>query len=306
MARQLTRIGVCSDTHNWTRPTAHVASEGNLQLLNQADDLQRLLLHELAHARLDMVLHLGDLTCGGGYYRQPRDDFYALEAQIRSAFSALPVPVYALPGNHDCPPDGGDYSYFEQLWGLQPGLGHTIDLPAARLVMVNAQGHTPGQIAAALPDDPVYGWVNAAELERVDAALASAAERPVVVFLHQLLRPWSTDHPWRDFFGVQNADAVLDVLARHGNVVAVIQGHAHRYDVQTAQLGGRLCHFVVTPAIIEYPVAWLELRLSADELRIVLRPLAAGEGVKLSRKSGGGQAWRRGLPAWRDLRIALR
>ena len=41
-----------------------------------------------------------------------------------------------------------------------------LDCPAARLVLVNAQGHSREQIESAKPSDPIYGWVSDEELAR--------------------------------------------------------------------------------------------------------------------------------------------
>ena len=83
-------------------------------------------------------------------------------------------PALGLPGNHDFPPEGDSWGYVEAQWGLEAGQGCTLDTPYARLVLLNAQGHSAAQIDAAKPEDPVYGWVNDAELARLDQALATA------------------------------------------------------------------------------------------------------------------------------------
>ncbi len=306
MNQPCTRIGLCSDTHNWTTAEPHVGELGNLMLQHRASDLQTILLDTLANADLDMVIHLGDFTCGGGYFGLPVEQFYALEESIRRDFAALPMPAYGLPGNHDCPPGGGDWTHFEQLWGLAPDMGLTVDLPQARLVLLHTQGHSAEQIVQSRPADPIYGWVADAELERLDAALAGAGDRPVLLFLHQVLQPWQDASSWWELFGVRNVQPVMDILAHHRNVRAVFQGHAHRYNLQSRLIGGRPCHFVVTPCIIEYPVAWLQLDLTPTHLDVTFHHLPVPDLIELSRSSGAGQDWRAGLPVWHNTRIDLR
>ncbi|NJN81457.1 MAG: hypothetical protein HC802_03690 [Caldilineaceae bacterium] len=253
---------------------------------------------------MDYVIHMGDVTCGGGTYEMQLDAFRAALHRAHCVFDKLPMPAYVLPGNHDSLP-GGDWAYFDQLWGISPGIGHTIDLPMARLVLLNAQGHSPAQLQASLPDDPVTGWVNDQELARLDEALATAGGRPVVLFMHQVLLPWQSDQPWKHFYGVENASAVLDLLAAYANTAAVFQGHAHRLNVQTVDLGQRPCTFVIAPSLIEYPLAWLLLDFSQKEIHVQMRRLHLDDLAEESRLSGAGQSWRAGKPAWQDFFIDL-
>jgi 3',5'-cyclic AMP phosphodiesterase CpdA len=301
------RIGLCTDLHFWDTSHCHVGGYGSLQLQPCSDWLFAQLLQEFAAAHLDLVFHLGDATCGGGFFTMPQTAFYESLALVHREFQRLATPVYALPGNHDCPPGGGDWSYFEQLWGGHRGHGHTIDLPGVRLVLLNAQGHDADQIDAARPADPVYGWLHDWELLRLEEALATAGGRPVVLFCHQLLLPWVGNHePWQPhFYGVRNSGAVLELMARYGNVRAVFQGHAHRFDVQTTMVGAAPCHFVIVPAVIEYPLGWLSLEFLPTQLRLRLEQLSVPELAEISLHSGEGQAWRRGRPDWADLTLAL-
>jgi hypothetical protein len=224
---------------------------------------------------------------------------------LHRTYQNIPVPVYALPGNHDSLPGTGGWDLFQTVWGLQPGLGATLDLPLARLVLLNTHGHSPAQIAQADGFDPVYGWVSDDELGRLEQALATAGARPVLVFTHQLLAPWSNHAAWRDFYAVRNAAAVRTVLRRYGNVAAVFQAHAHRFDVRRLALGHTESTFVILPSLIEYPLAWVRLDLSQTLLRMRLRQLPLPELQEASRVSGAGQAWRAGRPEWSDLTIPL-
>jgi Icc protein len=289
-----TRIALCCDTHFWPNSARQFgATEGQLQ--PHSRQIQEVLLAELQAASPDLIFHLGDLTCGGGAFEMPDVEFYATVDETVAAFQALPGEFSILPGNHDCPANGGDWTYLEQKTGLEPGLGKTIDLPAARLVLLNAQGHSPQQIADALPSDPTYGWVSPAELARLDTALASAGERPVLLFVHQLLQSWSGEQEWKDLYGVQNAAEVLTIMARYNNVRAVFQAHAHRLNVQRVNK----TWFVVSPAIIEYPLAWLQLDLSAGALQVTMKQLPLPNLARLSLKNSD-EPWRAGQPDWRE------
>lgn len=302
----LLSIGLCADTHYWPQGDNYVTSDGSLQLQASTPDLLTTLFQELRGAGLDMVLHLGDLTCGGGTYEMAPQDFVATVVDMYRTYQSLDLPVFVLPGNHDSLPGAGGWDVFHDVWGLQPGLGTTIDLSLARLILLNTHGHTAAQIAQAEEFDPVYGWVSDAELQRLDTALATAGDKPVLVFTHQLLAPWSNHIAWHDYFAVRNAAAVRSVLSRYQNVAAVFQAHAHRFDVRRLTLGRHECTFVILPSLIEYPLAWVQLDLAPDLLRMRLRQLPLPDLQAVSRASGSGQAWRAGRPEWWDLTIPLR
>jgi 3',5'-cyclic AMP phosphodiesterase CpdA len=301
----LISIGLCADTHYWPQGQNFVTSDGSLQLQGASQHLLAALVKDLQNAQLDLVLHLGDLTCGGGTYDMAPDVFVTTVADLHRTYQEIQVPIYALPGNHDSLPGRGGWDLFQAMWGLQPGLGATLDLPLARLVLLNTHGHSPAQIAQAEEFDPVYGWVSDDELARLDQDLATAGKRPVLVFTHQLLVPWSNHIAWRDFYAVRNAAAVREVLSRYGNVAAVFQAHAHRFDVRRLALGHTECTFVILPSLIEYPLAWVRLDLSQTLLRMRLRQLPLPELQEASRVSGAGQEWRAGRPEWSDLTVPL-
>jgi 3',5'-cyclic AMP phosphodiesterase CpdA len=311
-------IALCSDTHMWPMAQPVVGPAGSLLHVDHAEQLHHLLLDALAAAQPDLAIHLGDMTNGGGYFDMPAETFAPHLRSLASDWRGLPFPVYALPGNHDCPPAGAGlieaaarfgagpslngqpataWRTFEELWGLQQGMGRTLDLEHAVLLMVHTQGHSAAQVAEALPSDPVYGWVSDAELERMEQALDEAGDRPVILLLHQLLRPWQAARDWQEFYQVANADSLLMLLEKFGNVRAVFQGHAHFYEVQPVELGGRPVPFVILPAIIESPLGWLQLTVAGDGMEVALQTLRA------NLPTPPGQQWRAGRDEWRRWRI---
>jgi 3',5'-cyclic AMP phosphodiesterase CpdA len=296
------RLALCSDTHFWPRASQCFGATGS-QLQPWSVEIQEVLLADLAAVRPDLLFHLGDFTCGGGSFAMPATVFTPTLAALIDALRGVGAGFYGLPGNHDFLV-GGDWSYAEGLLRLRSGQGYTIDTPMARLVLLNAQGHSAEQLAAAAPGDPTWGWVNEAELQRLEAALAGAGGRPVLLFSHQLLLPWQGEPPWADLYGIQNVDAVLALLKRFGNVRAIFQGHAHRLDVQPKRLGGHPCWSVVLPPVIEFPMAWLELVLHPDSLQVQLRRLPLADLAERSRQSGASD-WRAGKAEWRNFAIPL-
>lgn len=300
-----TTIGLCADTHYWPGAPNFVTGSGGIQCQAHSAALLESLTADLRAARLDMVFHLGDQTCGGGTYQMAPDEFRATLAATHAALHTVAPLVRALPGNHDALPGSGGWRDFDTLWQMQPGLGATVDVPAARLVLVNTCGHSVAQIAAAPEGDPVWGWVGDEELARVETALRTADDRPVLLFMHQLLRPWPGEAGWLDYYAVANADAVLELAARRGNVAAIFQAHAHRLDSQTLPLGGRPCTFVVIPSLIEYPLAWLRLAIDDAACRVELRALRLPAAQSDALRGASDPRWRAGEAAWRDWEIPL-
>lgn len=293
----VTSIALCTDTHTWKAPEPIIGSDGSLLMVDDSERLTSVLVDELRAAKPDILIHLGDITCGGGYFHMPPELYPGSLEELSALFASLAPRVYAIPGNHDCPPGGGRWTEFEQIWGLERGMGRTIDLESVRLILLNCQGHDDEQIAASRPNDAVYGWLSDAELERLEQDLASAGDLPVVIFTHQLLHRWIAPREWASYFGVINAERALAIIARFPNVRAVFQGHAHFYEVQDVELGGVNRKFIVTPSILEYPVAWLHLEVTPDELNVTLNQLPCHAPVVRARVSGAGQDWRGGDPA---------
>jgi 3',5'-cyclic AMP phosphodiesterase CpdA len=298
----MTRIALCSDTHIWPGAVQRFGETGT-QMQPWSHEIQAVLLAELTAARPDLIFHLGDFTCGGGVFAMPDPEFKATLTHLVSEFHQLPGAFYGLPGNHDSLL-GQRWSLAESLLGLAEGQGCTIDTAEARLILLNAQGHDQTQIDAALPNDPISGWVNADELARLEADLAGAGDRPVLLFLHQLLQRWQGDQPWKELYGVGNGEAVLACLARYPTVRAVFQGHAHRLDLRQTHLGERPCSFVVLPAVIEYPMAWLELTLAPAAVQVQMRRLPLVDLAEQSQRAGD-STWRAGRPEWRNFSIPL-
>lgn len=299
-------IGLVADTHYWPSGSNHVTADGSLQLQGSSAMLLTTLIGQLEQADLDLVIHLGDLTCGGGTYEMPPELFVTAMGEVRNSFASLGRPVYALPGNHDSMPITGGWELFTRQWNLARGLGVTLDFPVARLVLLNTHGHTAEQVERAPEHDPVSGWVSVEEMARLEDALATSGERPVLLFSHQLLHPWSGRQDWFDFYGVENAEAVIQLLRRFGNTRAIFQGHAHRFDVQTVEFGTHSCTLVVLPALIEYPLAWVRLDVTPRTVRMRLQRLPLPELREASRVSGDNQTWRAGRPEWWDYTIALK
>lgn len=159
----------------------------------------------LAHARHgiwppDALLITGDIVQDdpGGY------------AHFRRLFDALQVPVLCIPGNHDDP------ALMRQALARRPYVtGGHLELGRWRVILLDSV--VPGRAGGALSQT---------SLAALDAALAQADERPVLVCLHHHPVPMASR--WLDQVGLENAQAFFAVIDQHPNVRGIVWGHVHQ------------------------------------------------------------------------------
>jgi Icc protein len=164
------------------------------------------------------VIVTGDLTENG-----LADEY----AELRRLLGArLACPIYVVPGNHDRR-DG-----FRTALGDWPGVTsdpefvqYAVDIGALRLIMLDSVVSGAG-----------HGELCARRLEFLETALDAAVGRPVLVGLHH--PPFMTGIASMDSIPLRAPERLLALLARHGNVRAVLCGHHHR--VIMAQSGGTM------------------------------------------------------------------
>ncbi len=177
--------------------------------------------------RPDLVLLTGDLTERGTA---------AEYAAVAAALAALPMPVYAVPGNHDDPkvardalprcmpvadgaPDGSC------CYHLRQGGLHLIALDT----VVPRQSH---------------GALGAAKLAWLARTLEACRGEPVLIFMHH--PPLPTGIETMDACSLmEGGDALAALIRGHGQVQGVLCGHLHR-PVQM-QFGGAPLH--VAPSV---------------------------------------------------------
>ncbi|SEL01268.1 Calcineurin-like phosphoesterase [Roseovarius nanhaiticus] len=164
----------------------------------------------LAHALAqfpdaERIVVTGDLTHHG------RPEEYA---HLRTALADCPLPVHLTIGNHD------RRAIFAAAFPDAPRTseGHVcevVDTQDARLILLDT-----------VDDGQHAGVVCDVRLAWLDAALAGAEGRPVVLFLHH--PPMLTGFDAMDEIGLTNRAALLAVLKRRANTCQIIAGHMHR------------------------------------------------------------------------------
>jgi len=179
-------------------------TDGALRGVVTRPALEGVLRHARAHqAGIEALLLTGDLV---------HDDVSGYAA-VRELFGEFGKPVYCLPGNHD------DAAAMRRELAQPPfQVGGHADLGAWRIVMLDSS--ILGQ---------AHGRLSAAELLRLEAALASAGERHVMVCLHH--HPVRMASRWLDSVGLLNADEFFAITDRSKAVRAIAWGHVHQtYD----------------------------------------------------------------------------
>ena len=184
-----------TDTHLFGDPSARLRGVASLPALRATLELAR---SDIAQA--DAILLTGDLVQddAGGY------------AHIRDVFAPLGRPVLTIAGNHDlkAPLRATLSSSPFQIDGHHDRAGW-------RIVMLDSaiEGRAAGELAAA-------------ELARLEAALAQAGGRHVLVCLHH--HPVSLDSRWLDQVALQNSRAFFAVIDQHPCVRGILFGHVHQ------------------------------------------------------------------------------
>lgn len=198
-------IAQLSDAHVGTGPAFLEGRMDTLAALHRA----------VAHVRAqdpepDLVLFTGDLTEHGS-----TEEFSAVAA----ALAALPMPVYAVPGNHDdpatarrvlarCMPVAADAPAGACCYHVRHGPLHLVALDS----VVPRRSHgalAPAQIA----------WLQ--------DRLAACAGEPVLLFMHH--PPLPTGIAAMDACSLlEGAEALADAIRAHGAVQGLLCGHLHR------------------------------------------------------------------------------
>lgn len=171
--------------------------------------LQRLVQAlEALRPRPDIVIATGDLVDGGA-----AEEYEHLKALLQP----LCLPLLVCPGNHD---DRANLraAFADQPFGTAEACNTRHDL--GPLTLLVADSSTPGQS---------HGTLDAETMEWLSRELASAAARPVAIFLHH--PPFKTGIWHMDGQNLRNHGDLEASVRRHGDVRLIAAGHAHRATV---------------------------------------------------------------------------
>ncbi len=195
----------------------HIKPEGVLAYgrVETAGFLARAVDHLLhLDPRPDAVVATGDLVDAGTPAEYQR---------LRHLLAPLPMPLYLLPGNHDdrdvLRREFADHPYMPPRGFIQ----YVVDDGPLRIVALDTL--LPGSGG---------GIVDAERIAWLDARLREAPAKPTLIFMHH--PPFKTAITYMDTIGLQDADALAEVVRRHPQVERVACGHLHR-PIQTRWAG---------------------------------------------------------------------
>ncbi|MFO1426432.1 MAG: 3',5'-cyclic-AMP phosphodiesterase [Steroidobacteraceae bacterium] len=189
------RLVQITDTHLLDAPDGDVRGVATLPALRAV----------LARAAADIAAADAVLVTGDVVHDEPR----AYE-HFRREFRSLGKPVLCIPGNHDDP------AAMRTALAAPPfQVGGHVDFGAWRIVLLDSviPGAAGGRLAAA-------------ELERLERALAGAGPRHVLVCLHH--HPVAMSSAWLDEIGLENAAEFFAIVERSPRARAIAWGHVHQ------------------------------------------------------------------------------
>jgi len=197
----------------------------------------------------DAVVVTGDVADTG----DPRE--YAVAKEV---LSALPMPVYVMPGNHDSAREMR--TAFADWPGVRDAdadsLCYAADIGDLRLVALDTS-----------VEGKPYGHLGEAQLAWLDAALGEASDRPTVIALHH--PPIATGIAHMDRSRLRDSEALAEIVSAHPQVQRIIAGHVHR--VVLAPFAGT--EVLILPGVAHQVGLDLEPEAPAQ---VVLEPRAYG------------------------------
>ncbi len=196
---QITDTHLCADEH------AELGGVNTEWACRQVIDL--LVAEDLP---ADLLLVTGDIV---------HDSSAAAYLRLRRRLEQLRVPTLVIPGNHDQPTLMRDiFSSGAVRWQGHDVVGNWL------VVMLDST----------IPQQP-GGHLSEAELERLEALLFRYPDHYALVCLHHHPQPMGSE--WIDKIGVDNGEALFELLQRHPQARAVLWGHVHQaYDAYRGHL----------------------------------------------------------------------
>lgn len=214
-----------SDTHFCANPHFNIDGAQHTPMIGA-----QALIHQINTLPFapDFVLHTGDVTDDGA------EESYHV---AREALSAIPYPVYYLPGNHD------HSAHFQRIMlgrgEPTPTVDYEFEVRGVQVICMDSQR----------PATPPAGRVSDEQLAWLEGFTRAADDRPLIVAVHHNVLPVGT--PWWDDYMrmVNGEDFHRALLPARDRIRGVFFGHVHQ-NVDTVRDG--IAYFSV-------PSSWYQL-----------------------------------------------
>lgn len=176
------------------------------------------------HAKVDFLIELGDMKDTTAK-SEPVPTLRFLDDAER-ALSRFSGPIYHVLGNHDmdCLTKEEFLAHTRNAGRARGKAHYSFSAHGVRCIVLDANFNADFSPYARGNFDWRKAYIPASQIEWLDTELTHHADEPTLVFLHQMLDSFSDIS--KDLC-VGNAEAVVEVLERHKQVLAVFQGHHH-------------------------------------------------------------------------------
>lgn len=183
-------------------------AKGRLLGMETDDSLQQVISGVLAEqSNIDLLLCTGDIS---------QDGTQASYQRFADMTGGLGVPMRWLAGNHD------EGLALQHICAGTDWLEPVYDVGAWRIILLDSS------VA-----NKVHGELTQAQLDLLERAVQSAAERHVLIALHH--HPVPIKSRWMDKIGLHNANDMLSIVSQYANVKGVLWGHVHQEFDQSMQ-----------------------------------------------------------------------
>jgi 3',5'-cyclic-AMP phosphodiesterase len=198
---------------------------------------------QLAYGRIDTAKALERCIATLNAF-QPAPDFVVISGDLadtptieeyeylKRLLTPLKLPFAGIPGNHDSR-EMMRMAFPQGSYAFPSGpLNQKIEIDALDLLLLDSS----------VPGKP-YGKLDAPSLQWLEAALASAADRPALLFLHH--PPFLTGIGHMDRQNLHNAGELASIIQRHPRIQLIATGHVHRATL--TMFAGRPCTICPAP-----------------------------------------------------------
>ena len=216
--RRTLRFGVLTDTHYADRPTAGTR--------HYADSLQKVdeAIEAFNRAKVDFVIELGDLKDMDAK-GTPELTLRYLDS-IEQRLRRFDGPLYHVLGNHDmdCITKEEFLAHTSNAGRANGRAYYSFEAQGVRCIVLDANFNADMTPYSRGNFDWRVANIPTEQLDWLDGKLTRHRRQPTIIFLHQMLDSFSDIN--KDLC-VKNADKAVEIIERHEQVLAVIQGHHH-------------------------------------------------------------------------------
>ena len=216
--RRTLRFGVLTDTHYADRPTAGTR--------HYADSLQKVdeAIEAFNRAKVDFVIELGDLKDMDAK-GTPELTLRYLDS-IEQRLQRFDGPLYHVLGNHDmdCITKEEFLAHTSNAGRANGRAYYSFEAQGVRCIVLDANFNADMTPYSRGNFDWRVANIPTEQLDWLDGELTRHRRQPTIIFLHQMLDSFSDIN--KDLC-VKNADKAVEIIERHEQVLAVLQGHRH-------------------------------------------------------------------------------